>query len=94
MFGTRPIYTDFNGASWVFMQPYLGLPWTDSHHLGGGGGGAVDVFHHAPPIYGVQNAEMKKKLLFFCDVIASVLYNAKKSCLKAYDRQPCNRIKA
>ena len=57
------------------------------------GGGAVDVFHHAPPIYGVQNAEMKKKK-FFCDVIASVLYNAKKSCLKAYDRQPCNRIKA
>ena len=90
MFGTKPIYTDFNGASWVFMRPYLGLPWTDSHHFFWGGG-AVDVFHHAPPIYGVQNAEMKKKN---CDVIASVLYNAKKSCLKAYDRQPCNRIKA
>ena len=31
---------------------------------------AVDVFHHAPPIHGIQNAEMQKKV--FCDVIASV----------------------
>ena len=24
--GTRPIYTDFNGANFVFMRPYLGPP--------------------------------------------------------------------
>ena len=49
------------------MRPYLGPPWTDSHQIW-----AVDVFHHAPPRYGIQNAEMQKKS--FCDVIASVLY--------------------
>ena len=27
---TRPIYTDFNGANWVFMRPYLRPPWTNS----------------------------------------------------------------
>ena len=33
----------------------------------------VDLyFHHAPPIQGIQNAEMQKK--GSCDVIASVLY--------------------
>ena len=32
------------------------------------------VFHHAPPIYGIQNAEIQKKS--FCDVIASVLCKA------------------
>ena len=30
---TRPIYTDFSGANEVFMQPYLGLPWTNSCHI-------------------------------------------------------------
>ena len=34
----------------------------------------MDVFYHAPPIYRVQNAEMRKKS-FFCDVITSVPYS-------------------
>ena len=38
------------------MRPYLGPPWTDSHQIW-----AVDVFHHAPPRHGIQNAEMQKK---------------------------------
>ena len=51
------------------MRPYLGPPWTDSHQIW-----AVDVFHHAPPIHGIQNAEMqKKKKKNFCDVITFVL---------------------
>ena len=50
------------------MRPYLGPPWTDSHQIW-----AVDVFHHAPPRYGIRNAAMQKKV--FCDVIASVLYS-------------------
>ena len=46
------------------MRPYLGPPWTDSHQIW-----AVDVFHHAPPIHGIQNTEMKKKQVFlFCFV--------------------------
>ena len=50
------------------MQPYLGPHEpTDPHQIW-----TVDVFHHAPPIHGIQNAEMQKKV--FCDVIASVLY--------------------
>ena len=49
------------------MWPYLGPPWTDSHPIW-----AVDVFHHASPVHGIQNAEMQKK--FFCDIITSVLY--------------------
>ena len=52
------------------MRPYPGPPWTDSHQIW-----AVDVFHHAPPIHGIQNAELQKKKKFFCDAIASVLYN-------------------
>ena len=57
------------------MRPYLGPPWTDSHQIW-----AVDVFHHAPPIHGIQNAEMQKKFFFFfCDVIGSVLYFAGKN---------------
>ena len=32
---------------------------------------ALDVFHHALPINGIQNAEIRKKN---CDVITSVLY--------------------
>ena len=65
------------------MRPYLGPPWTDSHQMW-----AVDVFHHAPPIHGIQNAEMQKKKTnkqtnkqkqkqkknIFCDFIASGLY--------------------
>ena len=47
------------------MRPYLGPPWIDSHPIW-----AVDVFHHAPPIHGIQNTEIQKKV--FCDVIASV----------------------
>ena len=47
---------------------------TDSHQIW-----AVDVFHHAPPIHGIQNAEMQKK--FFCDVIASVLYTSLWPCI-------------
>ena len=49
------------------MRPYLGPPWTNSHQIW-----AVDVFHHAPPIHGIQNAEMQKQIVF-CDVMASVL---------------------
>ena len=48
------------------MQLYLGPPWTDSHPIW-----AVDVFHHAPPIHGIQNTEIKKK--FF--VTSSLLYS-------------------
>ena len=48
------------------MQPYLGPPWIDSHPLW-----AVDVFHHAPPIHGIQNTEIQKK--FF--VTSSLLYS-------------------
>ena len=55
------------------MRPYLGPPWTDSHQIL-----AVDVFHHAPPIHDIQNAEMqkkkkKKKKKFF--VMSSLLYS-------------------
>ena len=49
------------------MRPYLRPQWTDSHQIW-----AVDVFHHAPPIHGIQNAEMQKK--FFCDVIALTVF--------------------
>ena len=49
------------------MQPYLRPPWTDPHQIW-----TVDVLHHAPPIHGIQNAEMQKK--FFFDFITSVLY--------------------
>ena len=56
------------------MRPYLGPPWTDSHQIC-----AVDVFHHVPPIHGVQNAEVQKT--FFCDVIASVLYRGTSVCV-------------
>ena len=51
------------------MRPYLGPPRTDSHQIW-----AVDVFHHAPPIYGIQNTRIQKKKKVFCDIIASVLY--------------------
>ena len=57
------------------MRPYLRPPLTDSHQIW-----AVDVFHHAPPIHGIQNDELqkkkkkKKKKKVFCDGIASVLY--------------------
>ena len=58
---TRPICTDFNGANWVFMRPYLQPPWTDFYQIW-----VVDVFHHAPPIHGIHNAEVH--------IITSVLY--------------------
>ena len=48
------------------MRPYLGPPWTDSHPIL-----AVDVFHHAPLIHGIQNTEIQKK--FF--VMSSLLYS-------------------
>ena len=56
------------------MQPYPGPPWTDSHQIW-----TVDVFYHAPPFHSIQNAEMQKnkRVFFFCDVIASVLYKQK-----------------
>ena len=57
---TRPIYTDFNGANLVFMQLYLEPPWTNPHQIW-----TVDVFHHAPPIHGIQNAEMQKKVFLW-----------------------------
>ena len=49
------------------MRPYLGPSWTHSHPVW-----VVDDFHHAPPIHGIQNTEIQKKV--FCDVIASVLH--------------------
>ena len=58
------------------MQPYLRPPWTDSHQIW-----AVDV-HHAPPIHGIQNAEMQKK--FF--VSSSLLYSI--------DALPLHRVNA
>ena len=55
------------------MRPYLEPQRTDFHQIW-----AVDVLHDAPPVHGIQNAEMlkkkkKKKKKFFCDVIASAL---------------------
>ena len=56
------------------MQPYLGLPWTDPHQIW-----TVDVFHHAPPIHGIQNAEMQIKSFLwrhhFCTLCLSTLAN-------------------
>ena len=52
------IYTDFSGANhanWVLMRPYLRSPWSNSYQIW-----AIDFFHHAPPIHGIQNAEMQK----------------------------------
>ena len=49
------------------MRPYLGPPWTDSHPIW-----AVDVFHHAPPIHGIQNTEIQKNILWrhrFCTLL-------------------------
>ena len=42
----------------------------------------MDVFHHAPPIHGIQNAEMQKKV--FSDVIASVLYSEQNEIVLAF----------
>ena len=53
---TRPIYTDFSGANKVFMQPYLGLPWTNSCQIW-----CVRVFHHVLLKYCHENAEMQKR---------------------------------
>ena len=39
------------------MWSYLGPPWTDFYQIW-----AVEVFHHALPIYDIQNAEMQKKV--------------------------------
>ena len=50
------------------MRPYFGSPWTDSHQIW-----AVDVFHRAPPIYGIQNAEMKKEFFFKCHRFCTLL---------------------
>ena len=52
------------------MQPYLGPPWTDSHHIW-----AVDVFHHASLIHGIQNAKMKKKKKKKFFAMSSLLYS-------------------
>ena len=52
------------------MRPYLGLPLIDSRQIC-----AVNVFHHAPPMHGIQNAKMpkkKKKKIVYCDVITSI----------------------
>ena len=38
------------------MPPYLGLPGTNSHQIL-----VVGVFHNAPLIHGIQNAQMQKK---------------------------------
>ena len=53
---TRPIYTDFNGANYVFMRPYLGPPWTNSCQIW-----CVRVFHHVLLKYCHENAEMQKR---------------------------------
>ena len=47
------------------MQSYLGPPWTDSHPIW-----AVDAFHRAPPIHGIQNTEIQKSF-----VMSSLLYS-------------------
>ena len=56
---TRPIYTDFNGANYVFMWPYLGPPWTNSCQIW-----CVRVFHHVLLKYGHENAEICNKRKF------------------------------
>ena len=53
---TRPIYTDFNGANYLFMRPYLGLPWTNSCQIW-----CVRVFHHVLLKYCHENAEIQKR---------------------------------
>ena len=64
-----PIYTDFNGTNYVFMQPYLWAPWTASYQIW-----ATNVFHYAPQIRGIQNAAMQKPCFFFFnDIITFVL---------------------
>ena len=52
---TRPIYTDFSGANYAFMRPYLGLPWTNSCQIW-----CVRIFHHVLLKYCHENAEMQK----------------------------------
>ena len=54
LLGTRPIYTDFNGA--IYLEPI----WTDFHRIW-----VVKVFHHALSIFGIQNAEMQKKVYYY-----------------------------
>ena len=57
LLGTRPIYTDFNGALLqVFKRPYHGPPWSDFHQIW-----PVEVFHHVLPIHDIQNPKCKNK---------------------------------
>ena len=50
------------------MRPYLGQSCADFHQIW-----ALEVFHHALTMYGIQNVEMQKKK--FCDFITSVFNN-------------------
>ena len=49
----------------------------------------VDVFHHAPLIHGIQDAEMQKK--FF--VTSTLLYSIRASSACVIMDQPCQTIK-
>ena len=51
---------DFIEANYVFMQPYLGPPWTDFHKKDYQIW-VLEVLHHALTINGILNAEMQKK---------------------------------
>ena len=53
------------------MRPYLRTPWTDFHQIW-----AVDIFHHAPPIYGIQNAVMQKKFFMTSSLLYSITLTA------------------
>ena len=67
---TGSIYTDFNGAV-RYSCGHISSPRDPIPTIFW----AVDVFHLAPPIHGIQTSEMQQKNSVFCDVIASVLYN-------------------
>ena len=65
---TRLIYTDFNGANYVFMRPYLGPPWTNSYQIW-----CVRAFHHVLK-YGHENAEMPKRKFGDVTLQYSIVY--------------------
>ena len=72
---TRPIYTDFNGANYVFMRPYLEPPWTNSCQIW-----CVRVFHHVLLKYG---NEMKK--IKFDDIILQYSILSLQEIMFVYD---------
>ena len=67
----RPIYTDFNGANKVFIQPYLGPPWTNSCQIWCEGFSSCST-----ETWGMKMPKCIKKI-WWCHT--SVLYSSTKS---------------